>query len=122
MIKPDLDYTLIEKVYANLTRQSIYNWVKKGCELDEFAKRGIAISPSYIEEIIAQVNPKRFDDLSKMPPGKLVMAEKVWFKLAYSTPGGAIIDPRPRAGALKGVYYDENDQRWYPRPFVKLPG
>jgi len=121
MKKPDLDYTLVERVY-NVSRQSIYNWTKKGTELDELAKRGIAISPTYLEEMFQFVNPKRFDDLSKMPPGKLVPAEILWLQMAYSYPGGPVIDPRPRKNALKGVYYDEKDRRWYPRPFVKLPG
>jgi hypothetical protein len=123
MKKPDLDYSLLARVY-DISRQSIYNWVKKGTEYDELAKRGIAISPVYLEEVLKHVNPKRFDDLSKLPPRKLVEAEKIWLRLAFSCPTGPIIDPRPRIviGALKGVYYDEKSQRWYPRPFIKLPG
>jgi len=122
MRKPDLDYSLMARIYPNVSRQSFYNWFETGREYEELSKRGIAISPSYLEEIFEFINPKRFDDLSKMPPGRLVEAEKIWLQTAYSYPGGPIIDPRPRKNALKGVYYDEKSKRWYPRPFIKLPG
>lgn len=121
MKKPDLDYSLLARVHG-ISRQSIYNWVNRKVEYDELAKRGIAISPQYLEEVLQFVNPARFDDLSKMPPSRLVEAEKIWLRLAYSSPDGPIIDPRPRKGALKGVYYDERDKRWHPRPYIKLPG
>lgn len=121
MKKPDLDFSLVARVHG-ISRQSIYNWIARGVEYDELAKRGIAISPLYTAELIEKVNPKRFDNLDKMPPGNLVLAELVWLRLAYSSPDGPVIDPRPRKGALKGVYYDEKSKRWYPRPYIKLPG
>ncbi|MBT9146021.1 MAG: hypothetical protein DDT42_01900 [candidate division WS2 bacterium] len=113
--------SLLCRIYG-ISRSSTIEWENKGQIYDELAKRGIAIYPSRVERISGAVNSVKFDDLTKFPPRKLVEAEKEWLRTAYSWPDGPIQDPRPRAGAPKGVYYDEKKTRWFPRPYVKIPG
>jgi hypothetical protein len=114
--------TLLSKLY-NVSRVTLIRWEKKGVELGRLAKMGVAVDPSYVEDLAVLAQPSRFDDLTSFPPRDLCKEEKEWLRVAYSYPGGPIMDPRPRTrvGAPKGVYYDEKKNRWLPRPYFNLP-
>jgi hypothetical protein len=113
--------SLISRLYG-ISRPTLIKWEDDGTYYGKLAGRGIAIDPSYVEDLVAKINPARFDDLTALPPRDLSEEEKQWFRICYSYPRGPIMDPRPRAGAPKGVYYDETERLWRPRPFVHLPG
>lgn len=103
-----------------IARTSLYAWEKAGTIYDELAARGVAIYIDTTLPIVDHFNHQKFDDLSKLPPNKLCEGEKEWFRIAFSYPGGPVIDPRPRNGALKGIYYNETKGKWKPRPYISL--
>lgn len=116
-----MNVSLIARVY-NVSRGSILRWDGEGRLLDKLATLGIACYPSRIERVSSSIDPSIFDDLSVMPPRPLDDNQKEWLRIAYSVPGGPIIDPRPRVGAAKGVYYDEKRGQWFARPYQVIPG
>jgi len=90
--------------------------------LQKAAELGLAVYPKRVERISQVINSGKFDDLSKFPDNSLTKEEIEWLRVAYSYPNGPILDPRPRKGAPKGIYYDEKTKQWKSRPYITIPG
>jgi hypothetical protein len=110
-----MNRSLISRLYG-VSRASLIRWENAGTLTDRLAALGIACYPRRIERL--SVDWERLDSL----PRDLTPDEREWFQTAYSYPGGPVMDPRPRKGAPKGMYYDEEEGNWFPRPYSRIPG